>query len=86
VDKSLDLAGGVRAIAIDGIGSEGALMVWLPGERFLWASDYIQTTSTPTQYASEVCHAVKIAGIAPEKVVAQHIALTPWEKIDALCR
>ncbi len=38
------LAGGkIRVKAIDGIGSEGALYAWLPAQRFLWASDYLQS-------------------------------------------
>jgi hypothetical protein len=86
VDKSLDLAGGVRLFAIDGIGSEGALMAWVPGERFLWASDYIQNVTKPATYTTEVCQAVRRVGIAPENVAAQHIPFTPWQTIEGLCR
>jgi hypothetical protein len=87
VDKSLDLAsGGVRLFAIDGIGSEGALMAWIPATRFLWASDFIQGTRAPSAYTSEVCAAVRRVGVAPETVVAQHIALTPWATIEKLCQ
>ena len=87
VDKSLDLAGGaLRLFAIDGIGSEGALMAWIPASRFLWASDYIQNTRVPALYTSEVCAAVRRVGIAPEMVVAQHITLTPWAAVDKLCQ
>jgi hypothetical protein len=87
VDKSLDLAGGaLKLFAIDGIGSEGALMAWIPATRFLWASDYIQTTRTATPYTLEVFAAVRRVGIAPETVVAQHIPLTPWTTIEKLCQ
>jgi len=87
VDKSLDLSSGaLKLFAIDGIGSEGALMAWIPGTKFLWASDYIQNTRAPSSYTSEVCAAVRRVGIAPETVVAQHIAQTPWATIEKLCQ
>jgi hypothetical protein len=55
VDSRYDLANGALTLhPIDGIGSEGALMAFLPSDRFLWASDFIQTIDEPSQYASEV--------------------------------
>ena len=87
VDKSLDVGRGqLRLIAIDGIGSEGALMAWRPDQRFLWASDYIQSVTAPAAYTDEVCAAVKRSAISPERVAAQHIPLTPWSTVAKLCR
>jgi hypothetical protein len=60
-------------------------MAWLPGRRVLWASDYIQSVRGPSQYTTEVCEAVKRAGIAPERVVAQHIPVTAWDVVAKLC-
>ena len=85
VSDSLALAGGTLVLyPIDGIASEGALMAWLPQHRFLWASDYIQTTRQPTGYAREVLHAVGRTGIRPDRVAAEHLPLTPWSKIVEL--
>jgi hypothetical protein len=85
VQDSLSLAGGaVRLHAIDGVASEGALMAWLPDARFLWAGDYVQTTTEPSWYATEVWQAVVRAGIAPERVAAQHLGLTAWARVREL--
>ncbi|MEP6733092.1 MAG: hypothetical protein ABJE10_20790 [bacterium] len=85
VKDSLSLAGGaLHLFPIDGIASEGALMAWLPGDRSLWASDYIQTSAAPALYTSEVAAAAKRAGIAPLRVAAEHLAPTDWSKILTL--
>jgi hypothetical protein len=85
VTDSLRLAGGrVTLYAIDGIGSEGALMAWLPASATLWGSDYLQDPSQPTLYTTEVVRAARRAGIAPRQTAAQHFPLTPWEKVEAL--
>lgn len=85
VDKELTLAGGkVKLHAIDGIGSEGALMAYLPDEKFLWAGDFIQSNRVPTAYAKEVWRAVGRAGITPTRTAAQHLPVTPWSVIDSL--
>jgi len=82
--QATDLAGGrVRLAPIDGIGSEVALMVYLPDEKFLWASDYIQTLDQPTLYAAEVLRAVQHAGFSPERVAAEHLPLTGWKAVQA---
>jgi hypothetical protein len=79
------LAGGaVGLYPIDGIGSEVALMGYIPAERFLWASDYIQTVANPSLYASEVWRAVQRERLQPERTAAEHLPLTPWSKIDEL--
>lgn len=85
VDSALALANGrLQLYAIDGISSEGAVMAFLPNERFLWAGDYIQTNTEPSAYATEVWKAAKRVGIAPERTAAQHLPVTPWRQIEAL--
>lgn len=85
VDSSLKLAGGkVQIYPIDGIGSEGALMAYLPEDGFLWASDYIQRLDASSKYTIEVWQAAKRVGITPQRVAAQHLPLTPWSKIELL--
>jgi hypothetical protein len=85
IDASYSVAGGKISIhPIDGIGSEVALMAYLEADHFLWASDYIQDVSKPTLYASEVWKAVRRVGIQPERVAAEHLAITPWKTIEAL--
>jgi hypothetical protein len=87
VDGGLDLAdGALRVRTIGGIGSEGAVLVWLPGDRFLWPGDYIQTTQRPTTYAAEVLRAVRREGFRPERFAAQHNELTAWSVVEALFR
>jgi hypothetical protein len=79
------LAGGAVTLhPIDGIGSEGAIMAYVPGDRFLWASDYLQTLAEPSLYAEEVVAAVRRDRLAPERVAAQHLPLTPWSKVTAI--
>jgi hypothetical protein len=79
------LAGGAVQVApIDGVGSEGALLVYFPAERFLWASDYVQDLRGPSLYVSEVVAAARRAGFRPERVAAQHVPVTPWETLEAL--
>jgi hypothetical protein len=82
VSDSLSLGNGaIKLYAIDGAGSEGALMAFVPSERYLWASDFVQTVARPSQYATEVWNAAKRIGIAPERFAAEHMPLTPWSKI-----
>lgn len=85
VDSRYDLANGALTLhPIDGIGSEGALMAFLPSDRFLWASDFIQTVDEPSQYASEVWKAAQRDNLHPERTAAEHLNLTPWSKIEEL--
>jgi hypothetical protein len=85
VADSMVLAGGdLRLYVVDGAASEGALMAWVPAAGYLWAGDYIQTTADPSLYATEVWQAVRRAGFRPERVAAQHLPLTPWERIEQL--
>jgi hypothetical protein len=85
VDAAYQLAGGAISLhPIDGIGSEVALMAFLAPDRFLWASDYIQTVAEPSAYASEVWRAVQRDGLHPERTAAEHLPLTPWARIEAL--
>ena len=75
---------GVVPYAIDGVASEGALMVWLPADGLLWASDYVQSLDAPTQYVTEVYAATCRVSITPTRVVAQHQPTAPWSKLSAL--
>ncbi|HEV3197198.1 MAG TPA: hypothetical protein VGZ73_04810 [Bryobacteraceae bacterium] len=87
VDKAYTVASGkLELAAIDGIGSEGSLMAWLPDSGFLWASDYIQSVTDPATYTTEVWLAVERAGFKPKQVAAMHIPLTPWATIEALAK
>lgn len=84
VDSAATLAGGaIRLTGIDGPSSEGALMAFLPERGFLWAGDYIQDPDSPSTYAREVMAAARRAGFAPAQVAAQHLPLTPWDKVTA---
>ena len=85
VDGRYELAGSALTLhPIDGIGSEGALMAFVQADRFLWASDFIQTVDEPNEYASEVWKAVLRDGLHPERAAAEHLNLTPWSKIEEL--
>lgn len=85
VESRYELAAGALTLhPIDGIGSEGALMVFIQSDHFLWASDFIQTVEEPSEYASEVRKAVHREGLHPERTAAAHLNLTPWSKIEEL--
>jgi hypothetical protein len=85
VHDSLALAGGaLKLYPIDGIASEGALMAWVPSDRSLWASDYVQTTREPALYTTEVARAAARVGIAPLRVAAEHLGPTDWSRIVTL--
>ena len=82
VDGSMELADGrVRVTTIGGIGSEGALVAYLPETGFLWAGDHVQTVDGPSDYAAEVVAAVRREGWTPRTVAAQHLPLTPWQAV-----
>jgi hypothetical protein len=82
VNDSTSLGGGaITLFAIDGAASEGALAAYVHADRFLWASDYIQSLKQPTQYADEVMAAVARMGIEPMRVAAEHLPLTAWERM-----
>ena len=85
VDDQMNLAGGqVQLHRIAGIGSENALMAYVPSVRYLWASDYIQNVQRPTAYTREVWARVQELRLDPTAVSAQHIPLTPWSSISKL--
>ena len=73
--------GKLRLAPLDGIGSEVALMAFLPNDKFLWASDFIQTLDSPSQYAKEVIEAAQRASIQPERVAAEHLPISNWADI-----
>jgi hypothetical protein len=85
VTSSMSLAGGaIQVRPIDGVGSEGGLMVYLPGEKFLYAGDYIQPggpDSFSATYAREVEAAVNRNGFTPERFAAMHVGLTDWKQL-----
>lgn len=83
-DKRVISNGHLELYPIDGIGSEGALMVFIKETGFLWAGDFIQTADSPSKYAKEILEAVGRNQIDPEQVAAQHLLLTPWSTIEAL--
>lgn len=76
--------GAISLHPIDGIASEVALIAYVAADRFLWASDYIQSIAEPSVYASEVWRAVRRDGLRPERAAAQHLPLTEWAVIEAL--
>ncbi|HUQ79808.1 MAG TPA: hypothetical protein VM076_01655 [Gemmatimonadaceae bacterium] len=88
VEDQTDLAGGaVRLRSIDGVGSEGAIMAYVPGDRFLYAGDYIQPggpDSFQAVYAREVRAAVRRAGFTPEQFIAMHMKLGSWLDIERI--
>jgi len=85
VDRELSFAGGaVKVAPIDGIGSEVALLAFVIKEKFLWASDYIQSLEKPSLYAGEVLQAARRAGFVPEAVAAEHLPVTDWKTVQAM--
>lgn len=76
--------GMVMLYPIDGIGSEVALMGYLPADGFLWASDYIQTLEMPSLYAKEVWKAVQRNHLQVERVAAEHLPVAAWETVTAV--
>lgn len=82
VDRKTEFAGGKIVLEpIDGIGSEVALIAYIPADHFLWASDFVQDISQPTMYAKEVIAAVGRARFQPEKVAAEHLPLNKWQNV-----
>jgi hypothetical protein len=87
VSDSLRLAGGdLLLFPIDGRTSEVALADYVRPDRFLWASDFIQTLQKPSAYLDDVWQAVARVGVTPERVAAEHLALSMWETADRLAR
>jgi len=85
VDSALALAGGdIQLFSIDGAASEVALAAFVRPDRFLWASDFVQNLSAPTQYVDDVVAAVRRAGISPVKVAAEHSPLSDWSHLASL--
>ena len=82
IEDARDRAGGrVQLRPIGGVASEGALMTYLPRERFLYAGDFIQAgaaSSFTVVYAREVAAAAQRSGIEPVSFAAMHVTLTPW--------
>jgi hypothetical protein len=85
VRDSLRIAG-LDLYPIDGIASEGAIMAYFATDRLLWASDYVQDTTAPTLYVSEVVSAACRVGIAPQHGVAEHTPPFAWSTVVELAR
>jgi hypothetical protein len=84
IDQPTELAGGaIRIVPLQGVGSEGGLGVWIPGEKFWWAGDYVQRLDQPTLYGREMIGTVRSAGAAPERFGAQHVGLAEWARLVA---
>jgi hypothetical protein len=73
---------GIGLYPIDGAGSEGALMAYLPNDRVLWASDYVQTLEAPALYTTEVYTATCRLGLTPTRVVAEHHPVADWSTLS----
>lgn len=73
--------GAVRLYELHGAASEGALMAYLPHDRFLWASDRIQDVSRPSLYVAELIADVQRDGLAPEWTSGPHFHLVPWKDV-----
>jgi hypothetical protein len=84
VGESAFVRDGIAAYPIDGVGSEGALMVWLGGDGVLWGSDYVQQLDERALYTNEVYAAACRVGISPTRVVAEHLPVAPWSKLSTL--
>lgn len=78
--------GGLTVFPIDGIGSEVALAAYVAPDRFLWASDYVQSLDEPTAYVDEVVRAVHRVGVTPERVAAEHMRIVPWDTVARLAK
>ena len=82
IDQPTDLAGGaLRVVPLQGVGSEGGLGAWIPGEKFWWAGDYVQLLDQPTLYGREMIGTVRAAGATPERFGAQHVGLAEWARL-----
>jgi hypothetical protein len=90
VDERVELGGGaVQLRAIDGVGSEGAVMAYIPSDHFLYAGDYIQPGgpgSFSAVYAREVRAAVQRAGFTPERFVAMHMKVGQWLDVERVAQ
>ena len=85
VNRSLTRSG-ISLYAIDGAGSEGALMAYLPDDGLLWASDFVQTLDAPTLYTAEVFTAACRYGLTPTRVVAEHHPVAEWSTLADVVR
>ena len=85
VDDSLSIGGGsIMLFPIDGAASEVALAAFVRRDGFLWASDFIQNASAPTQYLDEVAAAVRRMHLTPTRVAAEHLPLMEWSRLTPL--
>jgi hypothetical protein len=76
--------GAIALFPIDGVATEVALAAFVRKDSFLWASDYIQDLTAPSQYVDEVVSAVTRFGFRPRTVAAEHTGITDWTKVAVL--
>lgn len=85
VSDTLRLAGGdLLLFAIDGASSEVALAGFDNIHGVLWGSDYIQDATAPSMYLDEMCRALTRVHRTPTTAAAEHLRVTPWEKLRPL--
>lgn len=82
IDDPANFGGGSLILApIDGRASEGAIMVYMPHDRLLWAGDFVQRVDAPSLYAKDVIAAVLRNGLTPDRLAAHHLDLTNWRAV-----
>ncbi len=81
-DSMSSAAGGLTLYPLDGAGNESMLMAYLPGDRFLWASDRVQVVNGPSLYTAELVSSVRRAGLVPLWTSGPHLKLVPWSTLD----
>jgi hypothetical protein len=85
ITDSVSLGGGaILLFPIDGAASEVALAAFIRKDAFLWASDFIQTLTAPSQYLDEVWGAVQRVGVTPSAFGAEHVGVSEWARVAAL--
>lgn len=82
ISQATTLGGNLQIVPLQGVSSEGAIVVYLKEENFLWASDYIQPAKEPNAYATEVWKTLHKESISPDHMAAQHMPVTSWQQIE----
>jgi len=75
----------LELIPLRGLNTERQMMVYLPGQRLLYASDAFQPKDADHYYTPEqvleVAQAVARAHLDIDRAVLMHLGVTPWTKI-----
>lgn len=83
VTDSLRLAGGSVVVhALRNTSTENAVGAWVRDDRFFWAGDYVQGDAR-SPYARDVVLTIRVLGLEPLKVGAQHVPQSDWHALDA---